>query len=79
MFVFHQFVPQKWLFLSPEVPEGHKRDKKLSPSSVWGDKRGTKLNFYDNVNYIKIRAYLIDYQQGIYLFCEILYLSLEKL
>ena len=27
MFVFHHFLPQKKAFLSPEVPEGQKRDK----------------------------------------------------
>ena len=40
MFVFHYFLPQKKAFLSPEVPEGQKRDKKIRPSSVWGTNEG---------------------------------------
>ena len=40
MFVFHHFLPQKLAFLSPEVPEGQKRDKKIRPSSAWGTNEG---------------------------------------
>jgi hypothetical protein len=40
MFVFHHFLPQKQAFLSPEVPEGQKRDKKIRPSSAWGTNEG---------------------------------------
>ena len=40
MFVFHHFLPQKQVFLSPEVPEGQKRDKKIPPSSAWGTNEG---------------------------------------
>ena len=34
------FYALKMIILSPEEPEGHKRDKKLSPSSVWGTTGG---------------------------------------
>ena len=37
--------------MSPEVPEGHKRDKKNKPLECLGHKRGTKLIFYSFVNY----------------------------
>lgn len=40
MFVFHYFFPQKEAFLSPEVPEGQKGDKKIRTSSVWGANEG---------------------------------------
>ena len=45
MFVFHHFLPQKQAFMSSEVLEGHKRDKKLSPTSVWGTNGGQNLFF----------------------------------
>ena len=34
------FYALKMVILSPEVPEGQKRDKKLRPSSVWGTTGG---------------------------------------
>ena len=43
MFVFHHFLPQKQAFLSPEVPEGQKRDKKYVPRSARGTKKGQKI------------------------------------
>ena len=46
----------------PRSARGTRRDKKITSLESLGHNRGTKLNFYDNVNYIKIRAYLIDYQ-----------------
>ena len=49
--VFLCFMPSKWSFLSPEVPEGHKRDKKLSSSSVWGTNGGQNWFFYKIPNW----------------------------
>ena len=48
-------MPWKWSFLSPEVPEGHKRDKKNKSLECLGDKRGTKLIFH------KISSCILQY------------------
>ena len=45
MFVFHHFLPQKQAFLSPEVPEGQKRDKKYVPR-VPGAQTRDKIDFF---------------------------------
>ena len=63
MFVFHHFLPQKQAFLSPEVPEGQKRDKKNTSLECLGHKRGTKLNFCTLLILIVELTYLIVIQR----------------
>jgi hypothetical protein len=62
MFVFHHFLPQKKAFLSPEVPEGQKRDKKIMSFECLEYKRGTKLFFWTLLIIIVKSFYLIAIQ-----------------
>ena len=58
---FITFVLKNRHFCPPKCPRDKKGTKNTSLECL-GHKRGTKLIFYDSVNYIKIRVYLIDYQ-----------------